>query len=182
MLELSNPRWESMRRCGDYSTVVPALLRRMESPAHFMDARGAFDSLRLALIACGSVDEVAYATVPHLARLNSVGDPPSWEYIDLIAQVEIHRICWRSPPVPEDLAPAYFQTLRDLPRLIAACDSAGLSDQAVAALAGALVVSFGRHRFGAAIMELGSQRHREDQTACPARCDDPESAEAGETG
>jgi hypothetical protein len=169
MLELDNPRWSQMRREGDYSTVIPAILRRLESPAHFMDERGAFDTLRLALIRCGEVDEVSYAAVPHLARLSASSGVPLWEFIGLIAEVEARRACDGAAPVPADLAPGYFQTVRELPRLIAACHPDGWREEVVGILAGALAVAFGQPRLGMAVMELGGElQHRQGKVECQA--------------
>src|SRR6516165_1546533 len=118
MLPLDSPRWARMRQCGGHATVVPSLLKRLESPSHFMDERAAFDSLRLALIRCGEVDEVSYAAAPHLARLSKSGGLPRWEYLGLLAEVEARRICGRGTPLPEDLASPYFQAIHELPSLI----------------------------------------------------------------
>lgn len=167
MLELDSPRWSEMRREGDYSTVVPAILRRLESPAHFMDERGAFDTLREALIRCGEVDEVSYAAVPHLAKLSASSGVPLWEFIGLIAEVEARRTSDGANPVPADLAPAYFQTVRDLPRLIAGCHPDGWGEEVVGILTGALAIASGQPRLGMAIMELGSElQYRQGQVEC----------------
>src|SRR5262245_61316517 len=103
MLPLDSPQWLTIRQSGGGSTVVPILLRRLESPANFKDERGAFDSLRLALIRCGEVDAASYAAVPHLARIGKVDVVPAWERLGLIAEVEAHRACGQGQPVPEDL-------------------------------------------------------------------------------
>jgi hypothetical protein len=169
MLPLDSPRWQTMRQCGGYSTVVPSLHGRLESPASFMDERGAFDSLRLAVIRCGEVDDVSYAAAPHLARLSKISGLPPWEYLGLLAEVEARRACGLGPPVPEDLAPAYLESVQELPRLVSERASAGLGTEAVATLAGALTVALGQPRLGMAIMELGSElRHRDGKVECPA--------------
>jgi hypothetical protein len=169
MLALDSPRWQTMRQSGGYSTVVPSLLRRLESPANFMDERGAFDSLRLALIRCGEVDEVSYAAAPHLARLSKTGGLPPWEYLGLLAEVEAHRACGLGADVPEDLSPAYFQAIRELPRSVSELASADRGTEAVATLAGALAVASGQPRLGMVIMELGGElHHRHGKVECPA--------------
>ena len=155
MLTLDDPRWQTMRQCGGYSTVVPALLRRLQAPAHFMDERGAFDSLRLALVRCNEVDEVSYAATPHLARLCKSGGIPPWEYIQLIAQVESCRALGRGPKVPEDTAPGYFHVIRELPQLISEVSLEGAHEEIVVAnLASALAVGLGQPQLGEAILEM----------------------------
>jgi hypothetical protein len=132
-----------------------------------MDERGAFDTLRLALIRCGEVDEVSYAAVPLLARLSASSGVPAWEFIGLIAEVEAQRARGAGDPVPADLAPAYFQTMRELPQLIVGCYPEGRGQEVVGILAGALAVAFGQPQLGMAVMEWGSElHHRQGSVEC----------------
>jgi hypothetical protein len=157
MLPLDSPRWSTMRQCGGYSTVIPALLRKLENPAHFMEERQAFDSLHHALAPCGDVDAASYAAVPHLARIGMARKLPASEWISLIADVEAGRVPGRAETVPEDLAEAYFETIAALPRLIADHAPKTCSLTEAAALAGALAVVLGHPRLGRAIEELGEE-------------------------
>src|SRR5262249_45963801 len=107
--------------------------------------------------------------VPHLARLSQAGGLPPWEYLGLLAEVESRRACGLGPTVPEDLAPSYFQSVRELKRLISECASTGMSMKAAATLAGALTVALGQPRLGMSIMELGSElEHRDGKVECLA--------------
>jgi hypothetical protein len=134
-----------------------------------MDERSAFDTLRLALIRCGEVDEVSYAAVPHLARLSKSGALVEWEYIGLLAEVEARRACGFGPEVPQDLAAAYFKTINDLPRLVGEVRPKEAREEPVAVLAGALAVALGQPRLGMAIMELGGMlQHGGGNIECPA--------------
>jgi hypothetical protein len=158
MLPLDSPRWATMRQAGGYSTVIPRLLRQLEAPAHFLEERQALDSLRLALLPCGDVDEASYAAVPHLARIGTSKDLPAAAWIGLIAKVEAQRQLGPVEPMPDDLARAYFATVATLPALIAQYRPRNCNMREAAALAGALAVALGQPQLGLAIEELADRQ------------------------
>jgi hypothetical protein len=157
-----------MWQCGSYSTVVPVLLRRLESPAHFMEERQALDSLRFALISCGDPDDASYAAVPHLARLGKTLTLPAWEWIALIAEVEARRVCRRGAAVPADLAEAYQAAVVALPQLIADCRPPHCTAREAVAFAGALAIALGHARLGLEIWERADEPGEESgPVTCP---------------
>jgi hypothetical protein len=92
-----------------------------------------------------------------------------WDYLGLVAEIEARRACGMGSLLPEDLSNAYHEAIGSIPRLVADVQPKAASETAIAALAGALAISFGKPRLGMAIMELGWELNLgHGKIACPA--------------
>ena len=141
MLNLDSARWSELEHAYGAASDIPALLRQLDSMPVAQDEQEPWFSLWSALAHQGDVYSASFAGVPHVVRaLASAPSAADSTYFQFPAWVEICRIK-NNVPVPQDLAPAYFEALSQLPSLVAAAASrswdAGFLSCALSAIAAA---------------------------------------------
>ena len=120
MLELNSTRWSELSHAYGTAGDIPALLRGLEALPPSVDESEPWFSLWSALAHQGDVFPASFAAVPHVVcALESGPERADATYFQFPAWVEICRQK-NDVSVPPDLAPAYFDALAKLPRLVAA--------------------------------------------------------------
>src|SRR4029434_3911202 len=120
MLELDSPRWSELRHAYGAASDIPDLLRQLDTLPAGDGTREPWFSLWSSLAHQGDVYSASFAAVPYVVKaLQSAPACADFTYFQLPAWVEICRTK-NSVAVPEDLAPAYFGALSQLPTLVAA--------------------------------------------------------------
>jgi hypothetical protein len=119
MLDLHSPRWAELEHAYGRASDIPALLRQLETlPSD--GEKEPWLTLWSALAHQGDVYSASFAAVPHVVRVLSTAPAKAdFMYFDFPAWVEICRQK-KGVPIPEDLKPAYFAALAQLPSLVAA--------------------------------------------------------------
>lgn len=161
MIELNSPRWlEFSHAYGDASD-IPALLRQLPTTEQksLDDYRAEpWFSLWSALCHQGNIYPATYAAVPHIVDIAfGLQETPHWQYFAFPATVEIQRQKHDAPPIPDDLAAAYFSALQGLHNLankIATHDWDELLAQSITA---ALLVSKGHWLLADTMFEITSE-------------------------
>jgi hypothetical protein len=126
-LSLDSSRWSELwhmyREAGD----VPSRLQDLEVTATDEELAERLRTLLVGVYHQSDVTTAAYAVVPHLRRLYLACKLATrFRYLGCIAEIEDARryhegIGSEDSIVPEDLAPAYFGVIHELPELIAGC-------------------------------------------------------------
>lgn len=121
MLDLDSSRWSELVHAYGSADDVPDMLRDLETTPNPGDSTDEpWFSIWSALAHQGDVYSASFAAVPHVVRvLAAAPDRAGFDFFQFPAWVEICRQRTREP-VPEDLHEAYFQSLAQLPALVAA--------------------------------------------------------------
>lgn len=164
MLTLDSPRWSELSHAYDQASDIPSLLRQLKTapPPKEYDTPP-WGNLWSALCHQGDVYTASYAAVPHL--VNIAFTKPIRErvhHISLVGSIEIGRHLDKAPPIPDFLKEAYFDALKQIPKLVLECLERDWEDYEYKALFSALVAVRGKVAFGKAISML------DDAVTCPA--------------
>lgn len=157
MLSLDSHRWSELQHAYGVASDIPPLLARLaDLPASDGNSEPWF-SLWGALAHQGDVYAASFAAVPHVIEaLASSPLKADSSYFQFPAWVEICRKK-NSVPVPQDIAPAYFESLALLPGLVAAASArewdAGFLQCALSAIAAAK----GEATVAEAVLELSPE-------------------------
>ena len=141
MLSLDSSRWAELSHAYGVASDVPPLLRQLaELPSSAEDAEPWF-TLWSALAHQGDIYSASFAAVPHVVKaLASNPSKADHSYFQFPAWVEICRVK-KDVAIPEDLRSAYFESLAQLPGLVAAASArpwdAGFLSCTLAAIAAA---------------------------------------------
>jgi hypothetical protein len=119
MLSLEDQRWSELRHAYGTAGDVPALLRQLESmPSSGGNAEPWF-TLWSSLAHQDDVYPASFAAVPHIIRvLASAPTRADHSYFQFPAWVEICRVR-NNVDIPEELRSSYFESLAQLPSLVA---------------------------------------------------------------
>jgi hypothetical protein len=126
-LALDSPRWAELWHMYGDAHDVPDRLRALEQIQNDEELGRALFQLMVGISHQSDVTTAAYAVVPHFRRLCLASKLSTrFRYLGCIAEIEEARhyheeLGNEDAIVPEDLAPAYFAALNDLPGLIAEC-------------------------------------------------------------
>lgn len=123
LLSLENSRWSELQHAYGAASDIPPLLAQLANLPSAGGGQEPWFSLWSALAHQGDVYPASFAAVPHVIEALA-SDPlkAGFTYFQFPAWVEI----WRRKnniSVPEDLAPAYFESLARLPSLVAAASA-----------------------------------------------------------
>ncbi|MEX8518384.1 MAG: hypothetical protein AB3X44_07705 [Leptothrix sp. (in: b-proteobacteria)] len=119
MLSLDDSRWSELQHAYGAASDVPPLLKQLADLPSSENDRDPWFFLWSALAHQGDVYSASFAAVPHVIEaLASAPMMAEFSYFQFPAWVEICRIK-NCVPIPEDLSPAYFQSLGRLPGLVA---------------------------------------------------------------
>ena len=161
MLSLDSPDWTNLTHAYGSAANIPQLLRQLESlPSSDGNAEPWFP-LWSALAHQGDVYPASFAAVPHVVRVLST-DPTraSYVYFQFPAWVEICRQR-HQVDVPNNLAAAYFQSIKRLATLVGEAAAGDWDGNLLAAAMSALAVSKGFAHVGEVALELDTQTTEE---------------------
>jgi hypothetical protein len=123
MLSLDSSRWSELKHAYGEASDIPALLKQLDTLPAAEGEREPWFSLWSALAHQGDVYSASFAAVPHVVKALASGPSKADStYFQFPAWVEICR-CKKNIAVSEELAPAYFDALSQLPLLVAAAAS-----------------------------------------------------------
>ena len=123
MLSLDSARWSELQHAYGAASGIPELLRQLTALPAAVGEQEPWFSLWSSLAHQGDVYSASFAAVPHVVKaLASAPSSADSTYLQFPAWVEICRTK-NNVAVPEDLAPAYFDALSQLPSLVAAAAS-----------------------------------------------------------
>ncbi|WP_437299236.1 hypothetical protein [Sorangium sp. So ce426] len=161
MLSLTSARWSELEHAYGAASDVPELLRKLNGlPAAGGDQEPWF-SLWSSLAHQGDVYSASFAAVPHVVKaLASAPASADFTYFQFPAWVEICR-AKKNIAVPEDLAPAYFDALSQLPSLVAAAASRPWDAGFLVCALSALAASKNQPAVAEAVLELSPETANE---------------------
>ncbi|EIZ79716.1 hypothetical protein WSK_1693 [Novosphingobium sp. Rr 2-17] len=157
MIELGDPRWETLSHAYGSAADIPELLRQLAGetgPKINYDSEPWF-TLWSRLCHQGDVYDASYAALPHIVEIacNARG-PIDFSFFQLPAAIEIARHSGKGPPVPTDLANAYGAAVTRLTECVAQHRHEDWDEPTLLSAASALAVAKGHHRVSEAIMNL----------------------------
>jgi hypothetical protein len=147
-------RWSNLQHAYGPATDTPGLLRQLVTRPASCGTDDTWGSLWSSLAHQGDVYSASFAAVPHMVRALSVApskaDP---RYFQFPAWVEICRKK-EAIAVPDDLSPAYFAALAQLPTLVAAAADREWDSDFLRGALSAIAAAKGFGSVGEAIQEL----------------------------
>lgn len=110
MIDLDDTTWQNLN--GGYRIPFDAspALKSLELDE---DDEAAWSELWENLHHQGDVDTASFAAVPHLVRLHSRKTSINWQFIGLIATIEVARWTLDNPDIPIELYDDYINALND---------------------------------------------------------------------
>ena len=154
MLDLDDPRWSQLRHAYGLAADIPGLLKRLADMPSSADDNEPWFSLWSALAHQGDVYPASFAAVPHVvAAIASCPTKADFSYFQFPAWVEICR-ARSNAPVPEDLAPAYFEALSRLPALVAAAAPRQWDEALLCSALSAIAAAKGEPRIAEAVLDM----------------------------
>lgn len=157
MLSLDDPLWSGLQHAYGAATDIPALLKQLaDLPSSDIDKEPWF-SLWSALAHQGDVYSASFAAVPHvIAALATASLKAGFSYFQFPTWVEICR-AKKCVPVPEHLAPAYFESLSRLPALVSAAAPREWDEGFLCCALSAVAVAKGQPAVVEAVLELSPE-------------------------
>jgi hypothetical protein len=123
VLSLESHRWAELEHAYGTAGNIPALLRQLETLPSSENNTELWFTLWSALAHQGDVYSASFAAVPHVVHaLASAPSRAGHSYFQFPAWVEICR-AKKQMEIPEDLRSAYFESLAQLPALVAAASN-----------------------------------------------------------
>ena len=156
MIPLDSPRWASLHHAYGSAADIPELLRSLTR------SDAAYDELWSALCHQGTIYTASYAALPYLIdALDRDPERAQWTVMLLAAAIEIARAREDSPPIPDDLEQAYFDALKEAPRVIARASSQKWDHSYAASACALLAASTGNTDLAEAITLLDPNKIEE---------------------
>jgi hypothetical protein len=161
MLSLESPRWAELSHAYGKALDIPALLRQLASlPSSAEDAEPWF-TLWSALAHQGDVYSASFAAVPHVVKaLASNPAKADHSYFHFPAWVEICRVK-NEVAIPEDLRSAYFESLAQIPGLVAAASTRPWDSGFLSCTLAAIAAAKGQPVIAEAALELTPESAQE---------------------
>lgn len=157
MLDLDSSKWAELSHAYGAASDIPALLRQLDSLPAAAAKQEPWFSLWSALAHQGDVYSASFAAVPHVVRaLASAPASADSTYFQFPAWVEICRRK-NDVTVPEELAPAYFDALSQLPSLVAAAASRSWDETFLLCALSAIAAAKGQPAVAEAVLELSPE-------------------------
>lgn len=155
MLSLENPKWNELSHAYGNASDIPALLRQLASfPAETSSNDEPWFTLWSSLCHQGDVYSASFAAIPHvIAALASNPQAASFNYFMLPASVEVARV-QTGFTVPPDLELAYFESLKQLPTLVAAVARPGWEEPLSTSALAAIAAATGKHKIAELLLFL----------------------------
>jgi len=157
LLSLNDPRWTELHHAYGDAADIPALLGQLaELPSSEGDKEPWF-SIWSALAHQGDVYSASFAAVPHIVEaLASAPLKADFSYFQFPAWVEICR-AKKNVPVPENIAPAYFESLSRLPALVAAAAAREWDENFLCCALSSIAAAKGQPAVAEAVLELSPE-------------------------
>lgn len=154
MLSLDDPRWSELQHAYGAAADIPALLKQLaDIPSSDSDGEP-WSSIWGALAHQGDVYSASFAAVPHV--IEALASNPlraDFSYLQFPAWVEICR-AKNGTSIPDDIAPAYFESLSRLPALVGAAASRQWDEEFVRCALSAIAAAKGLPAVAEAVLEL----------------------------
>ncbi|MGE5491701.1 MAG: hypothetical protein ACM31P_10505 [Actinomycetota bacterium] len=157
LLSLDSSKWSELKHAYGSASDIPMLLKQLENIPSCAGEEEPWFSLWSALAHQGDVYSASFAAVPHVVQaLASAPLKADFAYFQFPAWVEI---CRRKSdlPVPEELAPAYFEALSKLPALVAAASAREWDAAFLQCALSAIAVAKGQVAIAEAVQELSPE-------------------------
>ena len=154
MLSLDSSRWSELKHAYGTAGDIPALLRQLQKlPSSENEAEPWF-TLWSALAHQGDIYTASFAAVPHVVHaLASAPAKADHSYFQFPAWIEICR-AKKQVEIPEDLRVAYFDSLAQLPALVAAVSDRSWDTNFFACVLASIAAAKGQPIVAEAILEL----------------------------
>ena len=154
MLSLDNSRWSELQHAYGAASDIPALLKQLaDLPSSENDSEPWF-SLWSALAHQGDVYSASFAAVPHvIAALAAAPLKAGFSYFQFPAWVEVCRKK-NGVEIPEDLKAAYFDSLSQLPSLVATAAAQEWEPELLVCALSAIAAAKGQTSVAEAVLEL----------------------------
>ena len=156
MLELSSPRWGDLRDAYGSAAKIPELLLQLSALPSDNGSSEPWFSLWSALAHQGDAYSASFAAVPHV--IEAIASSPT-----RVTDVYFHFPSWieicrnkNGVTVPDELAAAYFASLKRIPALVASASEMQWSDAFTACAMSAIAAAKGQHELAEALLELTS--------------------------
>ena len=157
MLSLESLRWSELQHAYGQASDIPALLKQLTDVPDSSDDKEPWFTLWSSLAHQGDVYSASFAAVPHVdAALASSPMKADFTYFQFPAWVEICRKK-SGVPVPEDIAPSYFEALSQLPALVAAASGREWDATFLSCALSAIAASKGQVVVAEAVQELSPE-------------------------
>jgi hypothetical protein len=156
MLDLDSPEWGALAHAYGTAHDIPALLRDLcHFPPEGMQDDGTWHMLWSSLCHQSDIYPASFAAVPPLLQMAAAWPQGiTTSFLLLPTCIEISRQTGRFPPVPEALAAPYFDAIRSLPLIVAACGEREWNDGFARTASAALCAAKGHGALADAILEL----------------------------
>ena len=157
MLSLNDPRWSELQHAYGAAADTPALLKQLADLPSAEKNNEPWFSIWSALAHQGDVYSASFAAVPHL--IDALATAPlkaDFSYFQFPAWVEVCRVK-NGVSVPEDIAPAYFESLSRLPALAAVAASRQWDESFLRCTLSAVAAAKGQQEIAEAVLELSPE-------------------------
>ncbi|WP_227816277.1 hypothetical protein [Nitrogeniibacter aestuarii] len=157
MLGLEDPRWSELQHAYGAASDIPALLRLLSDLPSSENDNEPWFSLWSALAHQGDVYSASFAAVPHVIEaLASSPLKADFSYFQFPAWVEVCR-AKKGVSVPEDIAPAYFESLSRLPALVGSAAARQWDEGVLRCALSAVAAAKGQPAVAEAVLELSPE-------------------------
>lgn len=157
MLALDDPRWSELQHAYGTAADIPALLKQLATLPTSESNKEPWFSIWSALAHQGDVYSASFAAVPHVIEaLASAPLTADFSYFQFPAWVEVCR-AKNSVSIPEDIAPAYFESLSRLPALVAAAATRQWDEGFLRCALSAVAAAKGQPAVAEAVLELSPE-------------------------
>ncbi|MFA6034920.1 MAG: hypothetical protein WC889_18615 [Myxococcota bacterium] len=157
MLRLDSNRWSELQHAYGPATDIPELLRQLADIPDSSNENEPWFSIWSSLAHQGDVFSASFAAVPYVVQaLASAPLKADSSYFQFPAWVEISRQK-KGVPVPEDLAPSYFESLAQSPFLVSAASAREWDDTFLSCALSAIAASKGKAVVAEAMLELSPE-------------------------
>lgn len=157
MLALDDPRWSDLQHAYGPAGDTPALLKQLADLPSSENDNEPWFSIWSTLAHQGDVYSASFAAVPHVIEaLASAPLKADFSYFQFPAWVEVFRTK-KGVSVPEDIAPAYFESLSRLPSLVGAAAARPWGEGFLCCALSAVAAAKGQPSVAEAVMELSPE-------------------------
>jgi hypothetical protein len=157
VLTLENRRWLELKHAYGAAGDIPALLRQLEQVPSSKDDAEPWFTLWSSLAHQGDVYSASFAAVPYVVKaLASAPTKADHSYFQFPAWVEICR-SKNNVEIPEDLRAPYFDSMAQLPSLVAQAATRPWDSSFLACALAAVAAAKGQPAVAEAALELTPQ-------------------------
>ena len=157
MIELSDPRWQTLSHAYGSAADIPDLLRQLDGATGSQIGHESEPWFTLWSSLChqGDVYDASYAALPHIVEIAcNAKEAIDFSFFQLAAAIESARNSGNGPPIPIDLADAYADSVSRLTECVALHCHENWDEATLLSAASALAAAKGHHRVAEALMNL----------------------------